>query len=62
VSDDTLQEAFKRYEQIFGYESMLEDLLKSIQQFRAVKISFDTKATKNYTGSVEALDQKIVAY
>ena len=61
ASDQLLQEAFGRYQQIFGYESMLEDLLKSIQQFRALTFSFDTQANRCYMGSVEALDLKIIA-
>ena len=55
ASDTSLQEAFDRYQKTFGYESMLDDLLKSIQQFRDIKITFDENASKSYTGSVEAL-------
>ncbi len=55
ASDASLQEAFNLYQKTFGYESMLDDLLKSIQQFREIKIMFDENASKNYTGSVEAL-------
>ena len=55
ASDASLQEAFSRYQKTFGYESMLDDLLKTIQQFRDIKIDFDEKAVKSYTGSVEAL-------
>ncbi len=62
ASDEALQEAFSRYQQIFGYESMLDDLLKSIQQFRAAKIILDKTAAKNYAGSIEALEQKIITY
>jgi hypothetical protein len=55
VSDASLQNAFSKYQQMFGYESMLDDLLKSIQQFRDIKITFDKDVSKNYTGSVDAL-------
>jgi len=54
-SDSALQNAFSRYQKTFGYESMLEDLLKSIQKNRSLKISFDVSATKSYSGSVDAL-------
>ena len=55
ASDTSLQEAFNRYQKTFGYESMLDDLLKTIQQFRDFKVTFDESASKTYTGSVEAL-------
>jgi len=55
TSDTSLQEAFNRYQKIFGYESMLDDLLKTIQQFRDFKVTFDESTSKTYTGSVEAL-------
>lgn len=55
ASDSSLKEAFSLYQKTFGYESMLDDLLKGIQQFRDIKISFDKNTAKNYTGSVEAL-------
>jgi hypothetical protein len=55
ASDASLQEAFNRYQKIFGYESMLDDLLKSIQQFRDINVAFDEGASKNYSGSIEAL-------
>jgi WD40 repeat protein len=55
ASDASLQEAFNRYQKIFGYESMLDDLLKTIQQFRPLKVTFDESASNNYRGGVEAL-------
>jgi len=55
ASDASLQAAFDTYQKIFGYESMLDDLLKAIQQFRDLKITFDESASKNYTGSVDTL-------
>lgn len=60
ASDKSLQEAFSKYQKIFGYESMLEDVLKTIQQKRSLKISFDSSMTKKYTGSVDALDIKVI--
>ena len=49
-----------KYQKIFGYDSMLEDLLKTIQQKRALKVSFDTGSTKENTGSLAALELKIL--
>ena len=60
VSDTTLQGAFGKYQKIFGYESMLEDVLKTIQQKRKINIPFDVSMTKNYTGSIDALDLSII--
>ncbi len=59
ASDQVLIGAFKAYEKVFGYESMLEDLLRSINQTRSLKVQFDVSSTKNYKGSVAALADKI---
>ena len=56
VNEKALNSAFDKYQSIFGYESMLEDVLKTIQQKRSVKISFNESKTKEYSGSVDALD------
>ncbi len=61
ASDAVLQEAFRKYQNTFGYESALEDLLKTIQQRRALNISFDVNATKSYKGTLDALDPKVIA-
>ena len=61
VNDSSLKDAFSKYQKIFGYESMLEDLLKTIQQNRALKISFDISAKKEYMGTIEALELKIIS-
>ena len=55
VSEKSLKSAFEKYQDIFGYESMLEDVLKTIQQKRSVKISFKESKPKEYTGSIDAL-------
>lgn len=60
VSDSVLQDAFATYQKIFGYESALEDLLKTIQQKRALKVSFNINDTKEYKGSIESLVTNIV--
>ena len=60
ASDSELQAGFKSYQKTFGYESMLEDVLKTIQQKRSLKVSFDTTMTKEYSGSVEALALKVI--
>ena len=60
VSDTVLKEAFSKYQKIFGYESALEDILKTIQETRALKVSFDITATKEYSGTLDALDLKLV--
>jgi len=54
-SESALQAAFSQYQKTFGYESMLDDVLKSIQQKRSLNISFDVNMTKSYSGSVDAL-------
>ncbi len=60
ASDKVLKDAFKAYEKLFGYESMLEDVLKTINQTRALKVDFDRTATKTYSGSISALSDSIV--
>jgi len=60
VSDAVLQDAFSHYQKIFGYESMLEDLVSTIKQKRSFKVIFDTTMTKAYSGSVEVLVPTIV--
>lgn len=60
VSDSALKGSFSEYQKIFGYESTLEDLLKTIQEKRALKISFDISATQEYKGSMEALPLKVI--
>ena len=60
VTDATLQEAYAQYQKVFGYESALEDLLKTIQQRRALKVSFNVSDRKEYKGSLESLANKII--
>jgi len=60
ASDTSLKDAFLKYQKIFGYESMLEDLLSNIQQKRSLKVTLDNSMTKSYGGSVEALALKVI--
>ena len=60
ASDGALQEAFSKYQKTFGYESVLEDLLKTIQQKRALKVSFDVSETKEYKGTLDGLALSII--
>ena len=60
VTDSVLQSSFKQYQKVFGYEGMLEDVLKIIQAKRALKVSFDVSLTKKYTGSIESLPLNII--
>ena len=60
VVDSKLQKAFAAYERFFGYDSMLEDLLSGIQQYRNLKVDFSTQQSKEYRGSLLSLDVKIV--
>jgi len=60
VSDAVLKNAFMKYQKIFGYDSMLEDLLKGIQQKRALKIDFDIGSKKEYTGSLSSLELSLL--
>lgn len=62
VPDKILQDAFKKYQNIFGYESTLEDILKTINQRRNLKITFDTSMTDSYKGSLEMIDLKVIDY
>ncbi|MDF1880237.1 hypothetical protein JHD50_02785 [Sulfurimonas sp. MAG313] len=59
-SDMILLEAFSKYQKIFGYESMLEDLLKSIQEKRPLEVSFDVQGSKEYKGSISALADELI--
>ncbi len=58
--DTALKKAFERYEKFFGYDSMLEDLLSGIQQYRSLKVNFMTQQSKEYKGGMDALDDKII--
>lgn len=60
VNDTALKNGFKEYQKIFGYESMLEDVLKSIQAHRPLKVDFDVSNTKKYHGGVMTLPEKII--
>jgi hypothetical protein len=59
-TDEKLQSAFTKYQKIFGYESMLDDILKNIQSKRALNVSFDTGETKSYSGSIEAIELSVI--
>ncbi len=60
VPENALKKAFARYEELFGYDSMLEDLLSSIQQYRNLKINFTSMRSKEYNKGLDTLDDKIV--
>ena len=60
VLDSALQKAFERYEKFFGHDSMLEDLLFGIQQYRSLKVNFTTTQSIEYKGSFDSLDMKII--
>lgn len=60
ASDKALKNAFEKYQDIFGYDSMLEDLLQGIQQFRALKIDLKKNKTNTFKGSVDTLKKKII--
>jgi hypothetical protein len=60
VPDSDLKGAFAKYEKFFGYDSMLEDLLSGIQQYRSLKVNFSTQQAKEYKGGLDSLDTKIV--
>ncbi|MFC2073813.1 WD40 repeat domain-containing protein [Campylobacterota bacterium] len=60
VPDSVLKDAFAKYEKFFGYDSMLEDLLSGIQQYRSLKVNFSTQQSKEHKGGLDALDTKIV--
>lgn len=60
ASDKVLQGGFSAYQKTFGYESMLDDVLKSIHTKRALSVSFDTGATKSYTGSIEGVPLSVI--
>ena len=54
-SDEKIIEGFKYYQSVFGYESVLEDVLKSIQQTRDIQIPFDTKNIRTFSGKIDLL-------
>jgi len=59
-NDKELQEAFKKYQNYFGFESVLQDILQSINQSRVLKIDFDTKNTKTFMGALDRLEENII--
>ncbi len=60
VPDSTLKKAFERYEKFFGHDSMIEDILSQIQQYRSLKVNFIATQSIEYKGSLDSLDMKIV--
>jgi len=60
ATDKSLQNAFAKYQKTFGYESMLDDVLKNIQTKRALNISFNVGETKSYSGSIEAIGLSVI--
>ncbi len=60
LPDSALKDGFAKYEKFFGCDSMLEDLLSGIQQYRNLKVTFSTQQPKEYKGGMDALDIKIV--
>ena len=60
VPDQMLLDAFEKYQNIFGYESMLEDLLRGINQYRALTVKLNKNDVKCYVGSLDALEPKII--
>ena len=60
VTDKELIKAFEKYQDVFGYDTMLEDLLRGIQEFRALKVELKKNKTQAFTGSVDTLAKKII--
>ncbi len=59
-TDAILQNAFYQYQKTFGYEGMLEDVLKSIHSKRSLSVQFDTQSSKEYKGSIESVPLNII--